>query len=67
MRFDSSNDVGASAAKDALAEKKTSVYFKGEILSEIRREASRLDRGVGWLLARCWEHSKEFIRSLPDA
>jgi uncharacterized small protein (TIGR04563 family) len=64
--FDSSRDVGESAKKD-LSEQKTSVYFKGTTLSDIKREAARLDRGVGWVLARAWAIAKEEIARLPDA
>jgi uncharacterized small protein (TIGR04563 family) len=55
MKNDSSPNVNASAPN---AEKKTSVYFKGDTLSEIRATAARLDRSVGWVLAKAYAIAK---------
>lgn len=36
--------VGAS-------EKKTSIYLKGDLLSQVQQEAARQDRSVSWVIA----------------
>lgn len=49
-----------------LGEKKTSLYFKGETLQEIRECAARLDRSVSWVIQRAWSMSKDQLAHMPS-
>jgi uncharacterized small protein (TIGR04563 family) len=47
-----------------LADRKTSVYFGGNELAEIREVAARLDRSVSWVLATSFSIAKDQLASM---
>lgn len=49
-----------------MAERKTSLYFKGNTLQEIQECAARLDRSVSWVIQRAWALSKDQLAHMPS-
>lgn len=45
--------------------RKQSLYFPEEMLSEIRREADRLDRSLSWVLQRAWKLAWKELAKYP--
>lgn len=45
--------------------RKQSLYFPEEMLSEIQREAVRLDRSLSWIVQQGWRLAREKIKSFP--
>jgi uncharacterized small protein (TIGR04563 family) len=41
------------------------IYFRPLIIEELRREASRHDRSISWLLQRAWRLARDEVRSAP--
>lgn len=46
--------------------RKQSLYFQDEMLTEIRAEAARLDRSISWVVQRAWKVGRAAIRKLED-
>jgi uncharacterized small protein (TIGR04563 family) len=46
--------------------RKQSLYFPEEMLEEIQREASRLDRSLSWVVQRAWQLSKDKLMEIPS-
>ena len=47
--------------------RKQSLYFPDVMLSEISREADRLDRSLSWVVQRAWNLARSEIRKAPSA
>jgi uncharacterized small protein (TIGR04563 family) len=47
-----------------IEDRKTSVYFGGNELAEIREVAARLDRSVSWVLATSFSIAKDQLASM---
>jgi uncharacterized small protein (TIGR04563 family) len=45
---------------------KQSLYFPEEMLQEIQREASRLERSLSWVVQQAWRHARNEIRRMPS-
>lgn len=45
---------------------KQSLYFPREMLEEIHREATRLDRSLSWVIQRAWKIAKREIKAMPS-
>ena len=45
--------------------RKQSLYFKLEMLDEIRAEGKRLDRSLSWIVQRCVKLSISKIKEIP--
>jgi uncharacterized small protein (TIGR04563 family) len=45
--------------------RKQSLYFPEEMLREIQREASRLDRSLSWIVQQAWKISRSRVASVP--
>ena len=45
--------------------RKQSLYFPEEMLLEIQREASRLDRSLSWIVQQAWKLARERVSSIP--
>lgn len=45
--------------------RKQSLYFPEAMLSEMKEEATRLDRSLSWVVQRAWKVAKEQIAHLP--
>jgi len=50
-----------------VTKQKQSLYFPEMMLEEIRREASRLDRSLSWVVQRAWKLARREIRVLPSS
>ena len=46
---------------------RVSIYIPAEMLEEMRAEARRLDRNLGWLARRAWPIARAQIRRMPSA
>ncbi len=46
--------------------RKQSLYFPVEMLSEIQREALRQDRSLSWIVQHAWRLARNEIRRLPS-
>lgn len=45
---------------------KQSLYFPEGMLSEIRDEATRLDRSLSWIVQRAWKVARKQIQTMPS-
>jgi uncharacterized small protein (TIGR04563 family) len=45
--------------------RKQSLYFPEEMLREIQREATRLDRSLSWIVQQAWKISRDRVSSVP--
>jgi uncharacterized small protein (TIGR04563 family) len=45
---------------------KQSLYFPDDMLLEIMREATRLDRSLSWTVQQAWRVAREDLRKLPS-
>ena len=45
---------------------KQSLYFPDDVLREIMREATRLDRSLSWTVQQAWRVAREDVRKLPS-
>jgi uncharacterized small protein (TIGR04563 family) len=45
---------------------KQSLYFPEQMLEEIQREASRLERSLSWVVQQAWRHARSEIRKMPS-
>lgn len=51
----------------AVTEKrKQSLYFSDDMLTEIMREAIRLDRSLSWMVQRAWCIAAEVVSTFPS-
>ena len=50
----------------ATSENKTSVYFKGSTLEDMRSLAARKGRSLSWMLSYAWDQAREALETLPD-
>ena len=62
MSFSLGSPARADGSNPAT-DKKTSVYFKGDTLEQIRETAARLDRSVSWVLQRAFELSRDQLEA----
>jgi len=46
--------------------RKQSLYFPEEMLVELHREATRLDRSLSWIVQRCVKMGMSHIKQLPS-
>lgn len=46
--------------------KRQNLYFPGEMLSELQREAQRQDRSISWLIQQAWRISRAEMRRVPS-
>lgn len=46
--------------------RKQSLYFPEEMLEEIKREATRQDRSLSWIVQQAWKIARTDIRKLPS-
>ena len=46
--------------------RKQSLYFPDDMLSEITREAIRLDRSLSWMVQRAWRIASEGVGKFPS-
>ena len=46
--------------------RKQSLYFPEEMLSEIQREAGRQDRSISWIVQQAWRVARADIRRIPS-
>jgi len=46
--------------------RKQSLYFPEEMLEEIKREATRQDRSLSWIVQQAWKIARSDIRKLPS-
>ena len=46
--------------------RKQSLYFPDDMLSEIMKEAIRLDRSLSWMVQRAWSIAAEAVRMFPS-
>ena len=44
-----------------------SLYFPASMITEIEREAKRLDRSTSWIVAKAWMLSRDQMQRLPAA
>jgi uncharacterized small protein (TIGR04563 family) len=44
--------------------RKQSLYFPGEMLHEIQREAVRLDRSLSWIVQHAWRTARVHLASM---
>jgi uncharacterized small protein (TIGR04563 family) len=44
---------------------KQSLYFPDEMLREIMKEATRLDRSLSWTVQQAWRVAREELRKFP--
>jgi len=44
--------------------RKQSLYFPGEMLREIQREAVRLDRSLSWIVQHAWRTARAHLASM---
>lgn len=47
--------------------RKQSLYFTGQILETLQKEAHRMDRSLSWMMQRAWEIALPTIRKMPGA
>ncbi len=47
-----------------IEDRKTSCYFSGNTLAEVREVAARLDRSVSWVLQTAFNLSKDSLASM---
>ena len=47
--------------------RKQSLYFPDEMLQEIHREATRLDRSFSWVVQKAWEIARARLVQVPAA
>ena len=47
--------------------KKQSLYFPEDMLAEIQREATRLDRSLSWMIQQAWRHARRNLVSFPSS
>ncbi len=45
---------------------KQSLYFPEDMLSEIMREANRLDRSLSWMVQHAWRLAREEVKKFPS-
>jgi uncharacterized small protein (TIGR04563 family) len=45
--------------------RKQSLYFPEDMLSDIQKQAARLDRSVSWIMQQCWRIAHEEIEKIP--
>lgn len=45
---------------------KQSLYFPDEMLREIMREATRLDRSLSWTVQQAWRVAREEVKKFPS-
>jgi len=65
-RLSRRGERGEGASNSDYSEQRTSVYLPGTTLSQIRAEASRLDRSVSWLIAHMWSLCQDQIKAEPS-
>ena len=46
---------------------KQSFYFPGQMLEEIRTEATRQDRSLSWVVQKAWKIARGELRNYPGA
>lgn len=46
--------------------KRQNLYFPGEMLTELQREAQRQDRSISWLIQQAWRISRGEMRRVPS-
>ncbi|HLL53763.1 MAG TPA: TIGR04563 family protein [Myxococcaceae bacterium] len=46
--------------------RKQSLYFPEEMLSEIQREAIRQDRSISWIVQQAWKVARADIKRMPS-
>jgi uncharacterized small protein (TIGR04563 family) len=46
--------------------RKQSLYFPEEMLTEIQREADRQDRSISWIVQQAWKVARGDIRKFPS-
>jgi uncharacterized small protein (TIGR04563 family) len=51
------------ASNDKL---KQSLYFPEDMLSEIMKEAVRLDRSLSWMVQHAWRVARDDVRKFPS-
>ena len=51
----------------AINKRKQSLYFPEDMLEEIQREASRLDRSLSWIVQRAWKQARKTLMEFPSS
>lgn len=51
---------------DGRDKRKQSLYFPDAMISEIHREAARLDRSISWIVQRCVRVGLHEVRRMPS-
>lgn len=46
--------------------RKQSLYFPEEMLEEIRKESTRQDRSLSWIVQQAWKIARADIKKLPS-
>ena len=46
--------------------RKQSLYFPEEMLEEIRKESTRQDRSLSWIVQQAWKIARSDIKKLPS-
>jgi uncharacterized small protein (TIGR04563 family) len=46
--------------------RKQSLYFPEDMLSEIQHEAGRQDRSISWIVQQAWRVARVDIRKIPS-
>jgi uncharacterized small protein (TIGR04563 family) len=52
---------------EQASSRKQSLYFPASMLEEIKKEASRLDRSMSWVVQRAWKIARAEIGRTPGA
>lgn len=46
--------------------RKQSIYLPEDILEEIQREATRLDRSLSWIVQHAWRLARRDVQRMPS-
>ena len=47
--------------------RKQSLYFPEAMLTDLQREADRLERSLSWVVQRAWKTARAEIRKIPSS
>jgi uncharacterized small protein (TIGR04563 family) len=48
------------------SERKQSIYFKGDLLEQMKAESARLDRSLSWVVAECVRRALPELQGMAD-
>lgn len=51
--------------KESVKQVKQDLYLANEVAAEVKHEAARLERSVGWIVRHAWRLARDQIRAMP--